>query len=528
MSASSSSDVDYSQELELYLSPPDIEEELQLSLHEAAPPECKPAITIAETRSRRKARLLQLALTRSPSPIYSLPCEMLSLIFTEYCLMSISPNKKPSPQSVLTQVCSTWRQVAHGTPRLWSRFQALLGDNGFEVHGDAMTTWLGRSGEVPLEIAIRPKDITFSPPSNILECMGSFCHRLRILHLAIPLHAVIPLSLLPGFPLLTALNLSLIRDESTRSGPNKIGVNDIGQLEPGYHQLSILRNSPRLTDLKFVGWELSKEMVPKVLSLLLPVSQLNTVQLLVAAEACHILMDPLPYLKILEGSCASLVQCTLRCPQWMSGIIVPGITFPLLQILDLVDWHDECESRFLNAITVPSLRYFRTNHTYHGGFVNESFASDMIDLQERSSAPLRTFELLGMHELPVDDLLSILAVFPMLHNLGLNQCDLDTAPLMQGLEYCANKPLLVPRLQSFSFKNAQLKPKGSDRYIADMVESRNLIGDHDEQRPVDLHRISKLTVIFEKQSLSHTVTKRLRNSGIRELTLADKVKKKVN
>ncbi|KAJ3748434.1 hypothetical protein DFH05DRAFT_1539776 [Lentinula detonsa] len=517
MSISSSSDVGFSEEMEFYLSQPDIGQELHKALHEAAPLECKPVISIPETRSRRRARL---RLSNSLSPIHSLPYELLSSIFTEYCLMPIGPDKKMFPHSVITQVCSTWRQVAHSTPRLWSRFQASYGLDGLEVNGDKMFTWLSRSGEVPLDVAIRPKDHTFSPASNVLGCLGSFEHRIRILHLAIPLHALLPLCPSSSFPLLTALNIRLIRSDSTK---NKVRAKD-HKLSP-----SILHRSPRLTDLTFVGSELSEEMVPNILGLLLPVSPLKILQLIVAAEACHILMNPLAYLQILIGSCTSLVHCTLRCPQWMPGVAVPDITFPLLQTLDLLDWHDECESRFLNAITVPSLRHFRTNHTYHGGFVNDSFANDLINLQTRSSAPLRSFELVGMHELLVDDILSILSVFPTIQGLGLNHCELETAPLMRALEYREDEPLLVPELRAFSYKNAQLKPKGSDRYIADMVESRNLTGDNNEQtRPPNLHCISKLTLIFERQSLSQAVTKRLKNCGIDELVLDDKKKKKEN
>ncbi|KAJ4471547.1 hypothetical protein J3R30DRAFT_3710090 [Lentinula aciculospora] len=515
MSISSSFDVEYPPTMEFCLSQPD------LALR--APPKCKPIITIAETRSKRKARL---ALSRYLSPIYSLPSEMLSSIFTEYCPMPVDPDKQHIPQLVLTQVCSTWRQVAHGTPRLWSRFQALYGSNGITVHGDKIFTWLNRSGEVPLDIAIRPKDTIFSPPSDILGCMNSFCHRIRTLNLAIPLHVLLHLNLLPGFPSLTVLNIRLIKNELIDSAPTKIKAKDTRLTESECQQLSLLRNSPRLTELWFVGPELSGEMIPEVLSLLLPVSQLRILHLIVAAETCHILMDPLAYLKILMGSCASLEHCALRCPQWIPGVIVPNITFPSLGTLDLLDWHDECESRFLSAITVPALRSFRTNHIYHGGFVNGGFASDMMELQKRSSASLRSLDLVGMHELSVDDILSMLAVLPALRTLGLNHCDLDTTSLMQGLEYREGERLLVPELRSFSFKNSQLGPKGSDRYIADMVESRNSTGNDDEQiRPAKLRRISKLTVIFEKQLLTQAVTRRLKNS-VGDLDLGENLRKK--
>ncbi|KAJ3711523.1 hypothetical protein EV361DRAFT_908915 [Lentinula raphanica] len=508
MSASSSSDVTDS--LGFYSSQHDIQEVFR----QGKPLECKPVITIPETRSRRRARL---QLLRFSSPVYRLPSEILSLIFTEYCLMSlIGPDKKMFPHTVITQVCSTWRQVAHGTPRLWSRFQASYGPDGFEVTSETMSTWLSRSGALPLDVAFRPKDASFSPAPNLFESLGSFAHRIRTLYMVIPLHTLLPLT--SGFPSLTALNIRLIRDDPTKS---RMRAKDKTLLP------SFLRNSPRLTDLTFVGSDLSEEMIPKVLGLLVPTSPLKILQLIVAAEACHILMDPLVYLRILSGSCNSLVHCTLRCPQWMSGIAVPDMAFPHLQTLDLLDWHDECESRFLNAITVPSLRYFRTNHTYHGGFVNESFASDLIGLQTRSSAQLKTFELLGMHELPIDDIFSILAVFPTIQALGLNHCELEIPRLMQGLAYREDEPLLVPELRNFSFKNLLLKPKGSDRHIADMVESRNLITNDDEHnRPSNLNRIVKLTVTFEKHSLSQAVTKRLKNCGITELVLDEKKKKK--
>jgi hypothetical protein len=63
----------------------------------------------------------------------------------------------------------------------------------------------------------------------------------------------------------------------------------------------------------------------------------------------------------------------------------------------------------------------------------------------------------------------------------------------------------------------------TDRFIPDIVESRNLPSFGTEIRPVsgpsDLRRIDKLTVVYEQDKVSNAVVKQLKNCGVNELVL---------
>ncbi|KAJ3813389.1 hypothetical protein F5876DRAFT_35212, partial [Lentinula aff. lateritia] len=98
------------------------------------------------------------------APVRQLPFELLSNIFFEYCSLAIKrPNAIPSrkslkPQLLLSQICSTWRQVAFGTPRLWCELRILLSPKGgislYDIDAMMVDSWLGRSGSLPLHILI--------------------------------------------------------------------------------------------------------------------------------------------------------------------------------------------------------------------------------------------------------------------------------------------------------------------------------------------------------------------------------------
>ncbi|KAE9392727.1 hypothetical protein BT96DRAFT_750876, partial [Gymnopus androsaceus JB14] len=74
---------------------------------------------ILQLKHQYKAKRNELAtICNILAPIRRLPFEILSSIFHEYCFGAGErvPNE---PQLLISKVCSTWRQVAHGTPRLW-------------------------------------------------------------------------------------------------------------------------------------------------------------------------------------------------------------------------------------------------------------------------------------------------------------------------------------------------------------------------------------------------------------------------
>ncbi|KAJ7276743.1 hypothetical protein C8J57DRAFT_1583987, partial [Mycena rebaudengoi] len=94
------------------------------------------------------------------SPIRRLPPEILGEIFTFHFICGSStsyPSSKRAPW-LLAQVCSHWRSVALGTPRMWSMIFAHL---DFVGEGSAVLLWklwLERSGTVPLSVKLYWED----------------------------------------------------------------------------------------------------------------------------------------------------------------------------------------------------------------------------------------------------------------------------------------------------------------------------------------------------------------------------------
>lgn len=390
--------------------------------------------------------------------------------------------------------------------------------------------WLSRSGELPLRISIKKKagpKLCFPP--DLLTRLACFSHRIQSLHLSVPLHAILPLRLLPSLPLLTTLSL-------IPSGIDPDDIENLGDVtdEP----VSIF--APRLTDLTLAGSTMSGETLPTVISMLsIPVDNLRSVSLVIENSACHLLVDPRPFLNVLTRSSSTLVHCTLRCPPWMSeshstvtdldSLPWPAeIAFPVLQSLTLLDWHDECESRFLRLITsAPSLIRFHTEHNYHGGFGDHDGSSIgviLMSLQSRCLTPLWSLELTSVYSMSgsASEFLSLLAVFPTLRHLKIERCNMDVEAVMQGLQYRGTeetRPILVPELESLDLREPVMRPVGADSAIADMVESRYRPGKDggEMSRPWNLKRILRLVLIFEKEGVDDDVVERLRGFELDEL-----------
>lgn len=93
------------------------------------------------------------------SPARSLPEDIYREIFL-WCLASSDrPSYKRGHEKVpllLSQVCSRWRQIAHSTPRLWTKVLFKYDNEGpNERNCDNLKSWLSRTGALPLSVSCR-------------------------------------------------------------------------------------------------------------------------------------------------------------------------------------------------------------------------------------------------------------------------------------------------------------------------------------------------------------------------------------
>ncbi|KAF7357460.1 hypothetical protein MSAN_01342100 [Mycena sanguinolenta] len=100
---------------------------------------------------RDSQRACVLALKHIVSPIRTLPVELLVEIFE----LAIEDRTHIDDVHRISQVCSDWRQAAHGTPRLWTRTLRVKLCKGDEV--DGLKAWLARSAPLPIRISFPPE-----------------------------------------------------------------------------------------------------------------------------------------------------------------------------------------------------------------------------------------------------------------------------------------------------------------------------------------------------------------------------------
>ncbi|TFK49494.1 hypothetical protein OE88DRAFT_1713648 [Heliocybe sulcata] len=101
-----------------------------------------------ERLQRERSNLQQdIAHTKSRlSPIWRLPKELLREIFVTHF------DENPCAAWVLSSVCGVWRQVALGTPRIWSKIRLVTDET---TSPDVLRLWLERSGmTIPLDVEI--------------------------------------------------------------------------------------------------------------------------------------------------------------------------------------------------------------------------------------------------------------------------------------------------------------------------------------------------------------------------------------
>ncbi|KAJ7257092.1 hypothetical protein C8J57DRAFT_1013256, partial [Mycena rebaudengoi] len=128
--------------------------------------------SLAAARSEREK--LQSRLDDYKYPVLTLPAEITAEIFIHF--LPIYPLHPPltgllSPV-LLGQVCRKWRDVALGTPRLWSAIKIKVNlDMRFSAQVNLLQTWLARSKSCTLSLSVqRAKGKELKVAYNLPTC----------------------------------------------------------------------------------------------------------------------------------------------------------------------------------------------------------------------------------------------------------------------------------------------------------------------------------------------------------------------
>ncbi|KAJ6573380.1 hypothetical protein DFH09DRAFT_1277033 [Mycena vulgaris] len=111
------------------------------------------------------------------SPVRRLPDDIVGTIF----VAALPSTRNPAISSdeaplLLCQICRSWRIIALATPRLWARIHVVVQTQSrIQNLTDMVTSWLARSGTVPLEFSIffsRTFESTCDPSLLVATLVG--------------------------------------------------------------------------------------------------------------------------------------------------------------------------------------------------------------------------------------------------------------------------------------------------------------------------------------------------------------------
>ncbi|KAJ7817969.1 hypothetical protein B0H13DRAFT_2682990 [Mycena leptocephala] len=292
---------------------------------------------------REEKNLAQERLDSYKYPVLTLPNEIVSEIFIHF--LPAYPECPPltgllSP-TVLTHVCRRWREIALGTPTLWSAIGTSYYDGiPLKQKAHLFDLWLKRSRSRPLSLRIVNRDV-----AEILAAVVP--HRARWEHLDFLLPPSYPHIFDSPMPLLRHLDLELSDYPATDSDVLATFC-DVPLLR------SVILDAAALT------------------SIMLPWAQLTSLTLS----------------NVYLRECVTVLQKTsnlVHCELWLrfgsiNDQLGPDIPLPCLESLTLVDPGDDPVTDFLEKFIVPALRRLEVPNEFLGpspldsltGFISKS------------------------------------------------------------------------------------------------------------------------------------------------------------
>lgn len=124
------------------------------------------------------------------NPVRRVPPEILGEIFLRvldaYVDFDFDSHSPPSPITtplILSQICSEWRQICIGFPRLWNHIIISFDNDNHGRMIPLVKLWLDRAQALPLSLAIRPRSIRPTHVSKMMDTLLSYlpqCKRLYI------------------------------------------------------------------------------------------------------------------------------------------------------------------------------------------------------------------------------------------------------------------------------------------------------------------------------------------------------------
>ncbi|KAJ6451582.1 hypothetical protein C8R45DRAFT_1041721 [Mycena sanguinolenta] len=359
------------------------------------------------------------------SPIRTLAVELLAEIFD----LAIQDRTHIEDTYRVSHVCSDWRQIAHGTPRLWTRpLQVDVCRKGVLVQ-DGLRIWLARSAPLPVSLLLAKGNGDINP--GILEEFLRVAPRWRSLRTQVLLPAWF-ISQLSQCRLdnLEELNFGLINGNNL---PNPLSITAV----PRLRKFNIYSFSPELQLRNLIPW-----------------GQLTDLD--IHSRDSHVVFDIL-------SQCSNLLTANVFTSGWyQEDVLVFGQLHTLTFTLSAPSETPPI-TQFFEHLSTPLLRKLRVK-LGHGHWTQAHFTAFQL------RAPNITH--LEFNQLPSvtsDDLGAAIRHAPSLTHLTLDRCDncFDDA-FIRTLHYVDGVEPRAPRLHSLVVHGRAW----SEDILAGMIASR--------------------------------------------------------
>ena len=371
------------------------------------------------------------------SLIRKLPIDILQEIFIA-CLPTTynAVMSNQHPPMLLTQICSSWRKVAHATPQLWKSIHIAIPFNAPRIYSleysnfrstveqvarrrsEAVLEWISRSGACPLDISISKWDtsVPYGTYDNIIESLILFSERWREISFSVPHQALGPVAALPAskVPLLESLVLNCGRLHFSPA-PIRTGFDT----QSDWFISGVIK-APKLREIRLT--QLSEDVAR------LPInwSQLTTLSL----EGTTVGRLSISKAYKILSSCRNLINCRLEIgtvmptedPPFYETSTASTISLPFLTDFSVCE--DTNLSKLFGLLHLPSLNSLEFHTTI---WPTHASSPGLLSLLERSHSMIQHL-ITDPQFFKRQDFVECLRLCPSLKSLSIRKAHTISTP----------------------------------------------------------------------------------------------------
>ena len=369
---------------------------------------------------------------------------------------------------LLGRVCSSWRAIAHATPRLWRDIILNVCDGRYsdELRRDALPVlqkWLAHSGSLPLSLVVLCKAQRVLPGLvDLFETIAAHAARWKTVHVRLQHSPVIYMLVCRAFTKCSALSTFDVTDDGQYT--LFFGDQQPDEVEPVCFDLSV-------APLHQLSLSLAGLTIRDVHAPWATLTRLSFMQ--DARSSTSSITD---YVAILQ-QCRSLKECGITVDSGVRGAPLEPFTLPSLESLQLQVLREASRTTqtgdFLGALSAPRLRALSIED-YCPRSEAVLYHSQLRAFLQAHAPSLRTLRLLtSSKHFTSEDMVALIVETPLLTELEYHP---DEEPSPRAL-----LERLTPRVQGDVLEC--LLPCLEKFFVYwDTGETVSMVGDMVEQR----------------------------------------------